>query len=33
MLAAVHYVMLVMVAAVDTEVNIGWRWRQAKAGY
>jgi len=30
MLAAVHYV---MVAAVDTGENIGWRWRQAKAGH
>ncbi len=33
MLAAVHYVMLVMVAALDNEVNVGWTRRQAKAGH
>jgi len=31
--AAVEYVMLVAVAALDNEGNAGWRWRQAKAGF
>ncbi len=31
--AAVHYVTLVMLAALDIEVFAGWRWQQAKAGH